>query len=110
VDDAERIADRYAILGPGLGLDLSVRHGEVAAIRRFLAAHPVNESFDDNGTTALMRAATDTPAARGPEVIELLLAAGADAEQVDLSGRSAIDYVRDRRDDAMIAAMRRGSQ
>lgn len=110
VDDAERLADRHSALGAGLGLDLGVRHGEIAAIRRFLASHPVNEPIDDNGTTALMRAATDTPAERGPEVIRLLLEAGADAAQADLSGRSAIDYVRDRRDDAMVAAMRRGSE
>jgi hypothetical protein len=109
IDDAERLADRYPVLGPGLGLDLAVRHGEIAAIRRFLASHPVNEPIDANGTTALMRAATDTPAERGPEVIAILLEAGADAEQPDLSGRSAIDYVRDRRDDAMVSAMRRGS-
>src|SRR5690606_25847094 len=95
--------------GPALGLDLSVRHGEVPAIRRFLASHPVNEPIDASGTTALMRAATDTPTEGGPEVIALLLQAGADAEQADYSGRSAIDYVRDRRNDPMIAAMRRGS-
>lgn len=110
VDDAERLADRHSALGAGLGLDLAVRHGEIPAIRRFLDSHPVNEPIDDNGTTALMRAATDTPAERGPEVIALLLEAGADATQPDLSGRSAIDYVRDRRDDAMISAMRRGSE
>src|SRR5690606_17426954 len=110
VDDAERLADQHAaVLGPALGLDLSVRHGEVPAIRRFLASHPVNEPIDASGTTALMRAATDTPTERGPEVIALLLQAGADAEQADYSGRSAIDYVRDRRNDPMIAAMRRGS-
>lgn len=110
VDDAERLADRHSkVLGPGLALDLAVRHGEVPAIRRFLASHGVNEPIDASGTTALMRAATDTPAASGPEVIGLLLEAGADPEQVDYSGRSAIDHVRDRRDDAMITAMRDGS-
>ncbi len=110
VDDAERLADQHSgVLGPALGLDLSVRHGEIAAIRRFLGAHPVNEPIDDGGTTALMRAATDTPVERGPAVIALLLEAGADAEQPDFTGRSAIDYVRDRRDDPMITAMRRGS-
>ncbi|MCO5120719.1 MAG: ankyrin repeat domain-containing protein [Burkholderiaceae bacterium] len=109
-DDAQRLADQHSrVLGPALGLDLAVRHGEIPAIRGFLASHRVNEPIDDAGATALMRAATDTPAERAPAVIELLLEAGADAEQKDFSGRSAIDYVRDRRDDRMIAAMRRGS-
>ena len=109
VDDAERIADQHSVLGPALGLDLGVRYGETDAIRRFLRSHEINEPIDDGGTTALMRAATDTPGERGPAVIALLLEAGADAERLDLSGRSAIDYVRARRDDPMIAAMRRGS-
>lgn len=110
VDDAERLADQHSgVLGPALGLDLSVRYGEIPAIRRFLRSHGVNEPIDDGGATALMRAATDTPAERGPAVIALLLEAGADAEQKDLSGHNAIDYVRDRRDDRMTSALRRGS-
>lgn len=110
LDEAEALAGRHSrALGPALALDLSVRHGQLDAARRFLAEHEINAPIDARGTTALMRAAAETPVDGGPEMIALLLDEGADPEQVDLAGRSAIDYVRDRREPAMIEAMRAGS-
>lgn len=93
----------------------AVRFRSPAAVKTLIEhGADVNQACRRNGSTPLHRAVTQTgaPATAGrsqaaKEIIELLLAAGADPSIKNKSGKKPVDYVKD---EAMKAVLKRQSQ
>ena len=79
-------------------LHWAAERGQADAVRELLAARVPVDTENKQGATPLMKA---TVAGSAP-CVDLLLAAGADPKRQDYTGRSALDYARDKRQTAIV--------
>jgi hypothetical protein len=79
-------------------LHWAAERGQVDVVKQLIAARAPIDPENKQGATPLMKA---TMAGSAPAV-DALLAAGADPKRQDYTGRSALDYARDKRQNAMI--------
>ena len=73
-------------------LDIAIRAGRADAVRHFLPRAGQDAELDPDATTPLIRAVVDAPSASRPELVDVLVAAGARPDMPDRYGRDARDY------------------
>ena len=78
-------------------LHWAAERGNVDIVRQLIAARAPIDVDNKRGATPLMAAA----GSGSSETVELLLAAGADPKRQDYTGRSAVDYAQDKRQNAI---------
>lgn len=90
-------------------LMLASRLGRVAIVAKLLAAGAVVDAIDDRGFTALFHACYDPDEDRGhPEMVELLLGAGADKEAKIGYGVRPLMYAAGNGEAGVVQALLRG--
>lgn len=93
LDQADFMIDRYdGTLTNNTALDISIREGNLSAVKHFIPNSQVNEPLDADGSTPLIRAVRTAPGDSREQIIRSLLAAGADPEVNDNFGRNAASY------------------
>lgn len=114
--DAGDLAGADALIarsGPALdvrrALDLSIRAGDVRAVRHYLPSAGADAELDPDGTTPLIRAVLDAPPDARAPIVALLVEAGARPGHRDRYGRDATTYAATRNRGELLALLDAGA-